>query len=480
MKIFEKIGLSFLLVLLFSTVYSQSVLINEVVSSNSNIISDEDGDYPDWIELYNSDTSTVNLAGYSISDDFQNDPGWVFPSITLQPDSFLVLFASGKNRGNLVKHWETIVDLGDTWSYHPAIESLPENWYTPELDESAWQTGPTGFGYGDDDDSTQLYITLAIFTKLRFHVEDVSKVQNAILDIDYDDAFVAYLNGVEIARDNIGTVGVPAPYDARADVAKEAKMYAGGNPDRFFIENASDLLISGENVLAIQVHNTDIGSSDLTLIPFFTLGMSEIPVDAQGLSSYLEIRNDLIHTNFKIDSQGETLTLVNSSQEIVDQIETGYIPTDMSKGRQPDADSSWFLFSTPTPGESNDGERFNGIFAKPQFSHIGGFYQDQIALVILTDPIGGEIYYTTDGSVPTQESLLLEGDTLTIASGVKVVRALAVQDGFLPSETVTHTYFINQKYQLPVVSLSTNPENFFDDEIGIYVKGNEPEDWFPY
>ena len=119
-------------------------------------------------------------------------------------------------------------------------------------------------------------------------------------------------------------------------------------------------------------------------------------------------------------------------------------------------------------------------WTKPQFSHIGGFYQDQIVLEIATNPIGGEIYYTTDGSVPTEESSLLDGDTLIIASGVNVVRAIAVRDGFLPSETVTHTYFINQTYQLPVVSLSTNPENFFDDEIGIYVKGNEAEDWFPY
>lgn len=193
MNIFVKIVLTFLLFIFLPTVYGQNVVINEVVSSNTNTITDEDGDYSDWIELYNADTSVINLAGFSINDDIQNKPGWVFPNMTLQPDSFLVLYASGKNRGNLVNHWETIIDIGDTWSYHPATASLPENWYTPELDESAWQSGPSGFGYGDGDDSTQLYITLSFFIKQRFYVEDVSLVLNAILDIDYDDAFVAYL-----------------------------------------------------------------------------------------------------------------------------------------------------------------------------------------------------------------------------------------------------------------------------------------------
>jgi len=480
MKNLKKIILSIFLFLLLSTVYGQNVVINEVVSSNSNTISDEDGDYSDWIELYNSDTSAINLAGYSISDDLQNNPGWVFPSITLQPDSFLVLFASGKDRGYLINHWETIVNLGDTWSYHPATVDLPENWYTPELDESAWQTGPSGFGYGDGDDATELFITLSFFIKLRFNVQDVSLVLNAILDIDYDDAFVAYLNGVEIARDNIGTVGIPPSYDAKADLAKEAKMYSGGSPDRFFIENANELLISGENVLAIQVHNTDISSSDLTLIPFLTLGMSEIPIDAQGPSPYLQFHTNLIHTNFKIDSQGEMLTLVNPSQEVVDQIETGYIPTDMSKGRQPDGYASWFLFSDPTPGEPNEGESFRGISLKPQFSHVGGFYQDQLILELTTEPPGGDIFFTSDGSVPIVDSTLHYMQPLSLTLNAEVIRAIAVHEGYLPSEVITHTYFINQNYQLPVVSLSTDPDNFFDEEIGIYVRGNEATDWFPY
>ena len=89
----NKITFIFILFILFSTVYGQRIVINEVVSSNSNTILDEDGDYSDWFELYNSDTSAVNLEGYSISDDFPNSPGWLFPSITLQPDSFLVIFA---------------------------------------------------------------------------------------------------------------------------------------------------------------------------------------------------------------------------------------------------------------------------------------------------------------------------------------------------------------------------------------------------
>lgn len=75
-----------------------SIFINEIMLSNSNILADEDGDYPDWIELYNANKTPVDLGGFGISDREENPFKWVFPSVVIPPQGFLVVFASGKDR----------------------------------------------------------------------------------------------------------------------------------------------------------------------------------------------------------------------------------------------------------------------------------------------------------------------------------------------------------------------------------------------
>ena len=83
---------------IFTFLLGQSVQINEVVSSNGSSFYDEDGDTPDWIELYNTTDQPIDLLGYGITDDPGDLSKWVFPSLYLQPNSFFVLFASDKDR----------------------------------------------------------------------------------------------------------------------------------------------------------------------------------------------------------------------------------------------------------------------------------------------------------------------------------------------------------------------------------------------
>ncbi|MDV7402695.1 lamin tail domain-containing protein, partial [Arthrospira platensis SPKY1] len=78
--------LPYLLSLLFlATSLCGTVLINEFMSSNGSVQADEDGDFSDWIELYNSGDEVVNLAGWGLSDDLTRPFRWVFPEITLEP-----------------------------------------------------------------------------------------------------------------------------------------------------------------------------------------------------------------------------------------------------------------------------------------------------------------------------------------------------------------------------------------------------------
>jgi len=76
----------------------QAIAINEIMASNATTLADEDGTYADWIELYNYGTEDINLEGWSISDSYDNPLKWNFPDTIIQAQSYLLLWASGKNR----------------------------------------------------------------------------------------------------------------------------------------------------------------------------------------------------------------------------------------------------------------------------------------------------------------------------------------------------------------------------------------------
>ena len=79
---------------------AQSLVINEIVSSNATGIDDEDGDRPDWIELYNRSPVATSTAGYGLSDDPNQPYKWRLPSLIVPGRGFLFVYASGKDRTN--------------------------------------------------------------------------------------------------------------------------------------------------------------------------------------------------------------------------------------------------------------------------------------------------------------------------------------------------------------------------------------------
>ena len=246
---------------------AQTIRINEVVSSNS-VYFDEDGDTPDWIELHNFGTQDVSLENWSISDDLSDLSKWNFPNITIPANDYLLLWASDKDRVQITTS-RTLVNQGDLYNYLIPNSEPSSNWTDLNFNDSSWDSGPSGFGYADGDDTTLLPNgTLSVYLRKEFSVTNVDDIISLILDIDYDDAFVAYINGVEIARDNIN--GVPPPYNASTNQDHEAQIYNGGLPDRFSVPNFSSILVEGTNVLAIQAHNVSSTSSDFTIIPFLS------------------------------------------------------------------------------------------------------------------------------------------------------------------------------------------------------------------
>ena len=94
----KKIIMLFCFLTVSNFVLGQNIVINEILTSNTYINADEDGNYNDWIELYNKGTGYVNLVGFGLTDDDTILYKWVFPSVIMAPGEYLLVWASGKNR----------------------------------------------------------------------------------------------------------------------------------------------------------------------------------------------------------------------------------------------------------------------------------------------------------------------------------------------------------------------------------------------
>ena len=166
-----------------------------------------------------------------------------------------------------------LVPLGAEYAYFkgteepsPDIDGLPTtDWTRPEFAAAGWARGNAGFGYGDRagaigtplNDMEDLYAS--VYLRHVFTIDDLAAVSAVRFNADYDDGFVAYLNGVEVAR--AGLNGTPPAYTTLS-TSHESR----GALTPFDIADF-DMLVAGENMLAIQLHNTSLGSSDCVMVP---------------------------------------------------------------------------------------------------------------------------------------------------------------------------------------------------------------------
>lgn len=182
--------------------------------------------------------------------------------------------ASNFAKAQSIDHWESAIYNTDTWSYYIGDDQVPNSWNAQTFDATSWATGSGGFGYGDNDDNTTIAQTTSIFIRKEFNISSISSITSAILHADYDDGFVAYLNGTEIARGNMA--GNPPAYDALATDIREAELYQGGLPQEYMMEPAlwNSLITNGANTLAIQIHNRSATSSDMSSNFFLSLSIN--------------------------------------------------------------------------------------------------------------------------------------------------------------------------------------------------------------
>jgi hypothetical protein len=181
-----------------------------------------------------------------------------------------------------------------------------------------------------------------------------------------------------------------------------------------------------------------------------------------------------IHTNFSLSLKKEYVTLANRDGDIVDEIKYKDLKGDISIKSL----NGNVVYMIPTPKTKNSTAYSKlEITKEPTFSKESGFYSSNIT-VTLTQDDGADIYYTLDGSTPTKDSTKYNSP-ITIDK-TTVIRAKAYKDNLFVGKDIAKTYLINENISIPVVSLSIDSKYLYDDEIGIYTKGNHDnyeQDW---
>lgn len=164
----------------------------------------------------------------------------------------------------------TVIEIGDKWRYRKGTSSPPSDWISVGFNDTTWLAGNTGIGYGDGDDATILsdmqdnYVT--VYARKVINYDGSLPINSLDLGIDYDDGFVAYINGQEVARANM-PAGQPS-FNTLASDAREAGIEDLVNLDGFI-----NLIGIGDNVLAIEIHNASLASSDLSFTPRLLVNM---------------------------------------------------------------------------------------------------------------------------------------------------------------------------------------------------------------
>ena len=195
--------------------------------------------------------------------------------------SFLFLLFGTFSRAQ-TNHYETVISDAQQWQYIVPNVNTSATWNQASFDASTWLVGTGGFGFGDNDDGTIIPNgSVSVYMRKSFNITDINALTKIIFHMDYDDGFIAYINGVEIARNNLGTVGQPAAFNLLASASHEAQLYQNGLPDQFIFNPAqfASFLLQGTNVICVEVHNQTATGVDLSARPFLSLGINNTTND---------------------------------------------------------------------------------------------------------------------------------------------------------------------------------------------------------
>lgn len=408
-----------------------AVRISEMMYKNHATLQDADGEFSDWFELENTTSRVVRLKGWSVSD---GKTVWDFPAdATIPRGGVRVVFASRKDKTvaseshtsfalgegetlYLIAPGGTIADRAACDPELPADHVLRrEN--GGELTESVWATPGypnTAAGYAAFCESRKTESPLVIY-------------EAAV----YNDTFALkgeYYDWVEIK--NVSKESVKLSAYCLSDDRRELEKWS--LPNR--------TLAKGQSIL------------------IYCTG-EENPTTGNGLRA-----------NFALNASSETLYLTKKGESAAaDYVWLHDIPYGYSMGRT-DAENGFFYLRRQTPNMPNKTGAYRYISEAPAANREPGVYEAGRAVCVKL-AAAGDIYYTTDGSAPTEESTPYTG-AITVDK-TTVLRAVAVEEGGAPSRALTLSFFIGEEHTLPVLSLVTDSPRRFSEIYEGSVKDRE-------
>ncbi len=504
-----------LLLLSYSGV-SAEVVINEIQSSNSTTILDENNDASDWIELYNSGSTTVNLEGWGLSDNPSKPMKWIFPERELAAGEHLLVYASGKDRTNsVVSRINSPDDIpGLVMWFNADEESYSHDTAVATFND---QSGTGNNGTQSEISRRPTYVTNAVngYAAFRFNS---AQAQSIVLDAanfnsmgTLRDVSLFYLckwggkvtSGLfggwaalpnssrhchfEISS-NTGTTrlrmgNLDSGYQITGMFSLNqwgqvaAVMRSAGDTPTVSAYSNNELKWNRQgdpgNLTISDYGKMEIGRSDearhfggeMAEVLMFNRALTAVEIEQ--VARYLAERYDTpfhstavlpkLHTNFSLKSEGESVLLYNPSTNLMDQVDLPALITDSSYGRVADGAMTFGYFAEPTPGTVNN----TTAYAEPPldpvaFSAERGICETPFNLTLSCPSNGAEIYYTVDGSEPSVNNGTFYSSPIIVGT-TTVVRAIAHRAIALPQQSAqTHTYLFLDD----VLTQTSKPEDY--------------------
>lgn len=423
---------------------SARIYISEFLAENTNGLRDGDGEFSDWIEIYNSGSQPVDLEGYYLTDNPGALTKWAFPSLQLEPRQFLLVFASGKDRRGTSEELHTNFKIDDRGEYLGLI--APDGISVI----SEFGGNDTPLPRQRENISFGLMQTGTLTTRTL-----LSQNTPATVRIPTSDDSVLGISWTEPTFDDLAwrDVAIGVGYD-------EANTYV---PEFGIGGDLGDELngVSTSLYLRVPFQITEPSSvSELSLRMKYDDGFAaylngvlvesvnspagaNLTYNSEATSNHSD-NEALIYESFDLSDQVQLLR--NGSNILaIHGLNDGLTSSDMLIS--PELNAVQILdpatgdpgfFATPTPGNQN-GEAFAGFAEDLVFSVDRGFFSSQFQLQLTTATEDVEIRYTLDGSVPSPTQGLVYRAPISI-TGTQVVRAMAHKPGFQPTKVETHTY----------------------------------------
>lgn len=450
------------------------VYINEFLVRNRTSLFDEDGDLYEWIEFYNSGDQAVNLEGYWLSDKANNPYKWRFPEVVIEPDQYLVVFASGKNRRDPDGQY-----LHTTYGLNDRDDEL--TFKTPEgkvIEVIPVRDQFTDVSYGRDPENINHWLYFPNPTP-----GEVNHTMGYKTLVGLPPVEEGVLHIKEVMAENLTTIA-----DEDGDFSDWIEIYNSGN---------QAINLKGFGL------SDDQDNPFRWIFPDVSIAPGEYLLVFASRKDRRDPDHGYLHTNYRIQATGETVLLTHPTGQVLDQLHTGKLLPDISIGRLPGSSiAGRYLFSNPTPGQPNDpASAYEGYAAAPRVNPHDSFFDGPVTVTLEASSPDAEIRYTLDGSEPSSEFSRFSG-LLWITDSTRlrtpayregklytgpieitettVLRARVYEAGKMPSPTVSRTFYIQTEHELPVMSVMVDPDDLFDPIRGIFMRGTGGSDVFPF